>query len=46
MDERDGAPAGTASRGTVSHIEPSHHDAGTAYVVVDFHQVDNRDPFV
>jgi photosystem II stability/assembly factor-like uncharacterized protein len=32
--------------GTVSHVEPSHFDAGTAYVVVDFHQVDNRDPFV
>src|SRR5262249_20225650 len=32
--------------GTVSSIEPSRFDAGTAYVTVDFHQVDNRDPFV
>jgi hypothetical protein len=32
--------------GTVSNIEPSHHDAGTAYITVDFHQVNNRDPFV
>jgi photosystem II stability/assembly factor-like uncharacterized protein len=32
--------------GTISHIEPSRYDAGTAYVVVDFHQMDNRDPFV
>jgi photosystem II stability/assembly factor-like uncharacterized protein len=32
--------------GTVSNIEPSHYDAGTAYLTVDFHQVDNRDPFI
>ncbi len=32
--------------GTVSNIEPSHHSAGTAYVTVDFHQMNNRDPFV
>ena len=32
--------------GTVSNIEPSRYDAGTAYVTVDFHQVNNRDPFV
>jgi photosystem II stability/assembly factor-like uncharacterized protein len=32
--------------GTVSNIEPSRHDAGTAYVTVDLHQVNNRDPFV
>jgi photosystem II stability/assembly factor-like uncharacterized protein len=32
--------------GTISNIEPSHHDAGTAYITVDFHQVNNRDPFV
>src|SRR6059036_1928649 len=34
------------SWGTVSNIEPSRHDAGTAYLTVDLHQVDNRDPFV
>jgi photosystem II stability/assembly factor-like uncharacterized protein len=32
--------------GTVSHVEPSRFDASTAYVVVDLHQVNNRDPFV
>jgi hypothetical protein len=32
--------------GTVSWIEPSRFEAGTAYVVYDLHQVDNRDPFV
>src|SRR4051812_17565185 len=32
--------------GTVSNIEPSRYDAGTAYITVDFHQVDNRDPFI
>ncbi len=32
--------------GTVGNVEPSRHDAGTAYLTVDFHQVDNRDPYV
>ncbi len=32
--------------GTVGNVEPSRHDAGTAYVAIDFHQVNNRDPFV
>ena len=32
--------------GTVSNIEPSRYDNGTAYITVDFHQVNNRDPFV
>jgi photosystem II stability/assembly factor-like uncharacterized protein len=32
--------------GTVRKIEPSHFDAGTAYVAVDLHLVDNRAPFV
>ena len=32
--------------GTVSSIAPSRYDAGTAYATVDFHQVNNRDPFV
>jgi photosystem II stability/assembly factor-like uncharacterized protein len=32
--------------GSVSRIEPSSFDAGTAYVVVDFHLADNRDPFI
>ncbi len=32
--------------GTVSNIEPSHFNAGTAYLTVDLHQVNNRDPFI
>jgi len=32
--------------GTVSNIEPSRHDAGTSYITVDLHQVNNRDPHV
>src|SRR6266446_1140639 len=32
--------------GTVTRIEPSHFDAGTAYVSVDFHLMDNRDPYI
>src|SRR5262249_25481279 len=32
--------------GTVSNIEPSRFDAGTVYITVDFHQVNNRDPYV
>jgi photosystem II stability/assembly factor-like uncharacterized protein len=32
--------------GTVSNIEASRYDAGMAYITVDGHQVDNRDPHV
>lgn len=32
--------------GTVSNIEASRFDAGTAYITVDGHQVNNRDPWV
>jgi len=32
--------------GTVSNIEPSRYDAGTCYFTMDFHQVNNRDPYV
>ncbi len=32
--------------GTVGNIDASRFEAGTAYVAIDFHQVDNRDPFV
>ncbi len=32
--------------GTVSNIEASRHNAGTAYITVDGHQVNNRDPWV
>ena len=32
--------------GTVSNIEPSRYEAGSAYITIDFHQMNNRDPFV
>jgi len=32
--------------GVIAKIEPSHFDAATAYVCVDFHLADNRDPWV
>jgi len=32
--------------GTVSNIEASRYDAGACYITVDFHQVNNRDPYV
>jgi len=32
--------------GTVSNLEPSRYDAGACYLTMDFHQVNNRDPFV
>ena len=32
--------------GTVSNIEPSRYEAGAAYLTVDLHQVNNRDPFI
>jgi len=32
--------------GTISNIEPSRYEAGTCYITIDFHQVNNRDPFV
>lgn len=38
--------AGLPAWGTVSKIEPSHFDPATAYICVDFHLMDNRDPFV
>ena len=32
--------------GTIRKIDPSPHDAGTAYVAVDYHMMDDRRPFV
>ncbi len=37
---------GLPAWGTVRRIEPSTFDAGTAYVAVDFHLMDNRQPFI
>src|SRR5450759_3496615 len=38
--------AGLPAWGTVRKIEPSHFDPGTAYVAVDLHLMDNREPFI
>src|SRR5207249_2105032 len=38
--------AGMPAWGTITQIAPSHFDAGTAYVAVDFHLMDNREPFI
>jgi photosystem II stability/assembly factor-like uncharacterized protein len=32
--------------GSVESIEPSRYDAATAYLTIDFHHANNRDPFV
>ena len=32
--------------GTVRKIEPSHFDPATAYVAIDLHLMDNREPFI
>jgi photosystem II stability/assembly factor-like uncharacterized protein len=37
-----GVPPG----GTITSIAPSSFDAAAAYVAIDFHLVDNRDPFI
>jgi photosystem II stability/assembly factor-like uncharacterized protein len=37
---------GLPAWGSVRSIAASRYDAGTAYLTVDFHQVNNRDPFI
>jgi photosystem II stability/assembly factor-like uncharacterized protein len=32
--------------GTVGNVEASRYEAGVAYITIDFHQENNRDPFV
>jgi photosystem II stability/assembly factor-like uncharacterized protein len=38
--------AGLPPMAVISKIEPSHFDAGTAYICADLHLADNRDPWV
>jgi photosystem II stability/assembly factor-like uncharacterized protein len=38
--------SGMPAWGTITSIAPSQFAAGTAYVSVDFHLVDNRDPYI
>jgi photosystem II stability/assembly factor-like uncharacterized protein len=42
----DVTPPGTPEWGTVSVIEASRWDAGTAYVVVDAHRLDDESPYL
>ena len=37
---------GLPERGVISKIEPSHFDPAAAYICVDFHLMDNRDPWI
>jgi photosystem II stability/assembly factor-like uncharacterized protein len=37
---------GLPTWGTIRQITPSRFDAGTAYLAVDFHLMDNRQPFI
>ena len=37
---------GLLTWGTISNVEASRFDAGTAYLSVDGHQVNNRDPWI
>ena len=39
-------PNGTVKFAAVSNIEPSKFDAGTAYISVDAHQMNDRDPYI
>jgi len=38
--------AGLPAWATISRIEPSHFDAGTAYIVADMHLMDDRKPYI
>ncbi|MGB2645093.1 MAG: hypothetical protein WBG02_05225 [Candidatus Acidiferrum sp.] len=38
--------SGMPAWGTIASIAPSTFEAGTAYIAVDFHLVDNRDPYI
>jgi photosystem II stability/assembly factor-like uncharacterized protein len=38
--------SGVPPLGTVTSIAPSTFDAGTAYIAIDLHLADNRDPFI
>ena len=46
MDERHQGHSRLPRVGTVSIIEPSPHDAATAYVVVDNHRMDDLRPYL
>jgi photosystem II stability/assembly factor-like uncharacterized protein len=37
---------GMPAWGSIDKIEPSHFDAGTAYIAVDYHLMDDRRPYI
>jgi photosystem II stability/assembly factor-like uncharacterized protein len=37
---------GIPTWGSVRHVEPSRYDVGSAYIIVDAHQENNRDPWI
>ena len=41
-----GGLTGAPMWGSIRHIEPSRYAAGTAYLIMDAHQENNRDPWV
>ncbi len=42
----DVSPKGVPPLGTISKLDASHFDAGTLYVALDLHMMDNRDPYI
>ena len=46
IDVTQNIPGLPGSMGVISKIEPSHFDAATAYIAVDFHLMDNRLPWL
>jgi hypothetical protein len=45
-DLTDRLPPDVPARGTISNVEPSPHEPGTAYLTVDRHQLGDSDPYV
>ena len=43
---KDVTPAAVTAWSKVTHIEASHFDAGTAYVAVDRHRLDDKKPYL
>ncbi len=46
VDVTANIPGLPGTMGVISKIEPSHFDPATAYIAVDFHLMDNRDPWL
>ena len=46
IDVTRNIPGLPGTMGVISKIEPSHFDPATAYIAVDFHLMENRDPWL